>query len=82
MERAVYDGHHRVHGLSWLAGVSYNGLCLSLVGPKPGSCNDKAMIAGSNVFKVIDEHCLVEGSNPPTFYRAYGAHQRGGRLAR
>ena len=55
-QRAVYNGHKRVHALKFQSVVTPNGLIANLFGPVDGRRHDSAMLAMSHILPQLEQH--------------------------
>ncbi len=55
-QRAVYNGHKRVHALKYQSVVTPNGLIANLYGPVEGRRHDSAMLAMSDLLPQLEQH--------------------------
>jgi hypothetical protein len=66
IQRAFYNGHHRVHAMKFQAVVTPDGLIASLMGPYRGNMNDRAMVRDSQIEPLCQMHVPfvpVEGTD-------------------
>ena len=55
-QRAVYNGHKRVHALTFQSVIAPNGLIANLYGPVEGRRHDAAMLAMSGLMDELQQH--------------------------
>ena len=55
-QRAVYNGHKRVHALTFQSVVAANGMIASLFGPVEGRRHDSRMLAMSGLLGQLEQH--------------------------
>ena len=57
-QRAVYNGHRRVHALKFQSVAAPNGLIANLYGPVEGRRHDSAMLAMSGLLPQLEQHSI------------------------
>ena len=67
-QRAVYNGHKRVHALKFQSVVTPNGLIANLFGPVEGRRHDSAMLAMSGLLEQLEQHSFNLDSQPLCIY--------------
>ena len=55
-QRAVYNGHKRVHALTVQSVVAANGMIATLFGPAEGRRHDSRMLAMSGLLDQLEQH--------------------------
>ena len=55
-QRAVYNGHKKVHALKFQSIAAPNGLIANLYGPVEGRRHDSAMLAQSQIYPQLQQH--------------------------
>ena len=67
-QRAVYNGHKRVHALKFQSVVTPNGLIANLFGPVEGRRHDSAMLAMSGLLEQLEQHSFSLDGQPLCIY--------------
>ena len=68
MQRALYNGHKRVHSIKFQSVVAPNGLIAHLYGPVEGRRHDSGMLADSNLLHNLQQHCNSPNGQPLCVY--------------
>ena len=63
-QRAVYNGHKRVHSLKFQSVVTPNGMIANLYGPLEGKRHDCAMLAFSGILPKLEEISFAPNGDP------------------
>ena len=58
-QRALYNGHKRVHAIKVQAVRSHNGMCINLFGPVEGRCHDSGMLANSGLLTLLERFAVT-----------------------
>ena len=64
MQRALYNGHKRVHSIKFQSVVAPNGLIAHLYGLVEGRRHDSGMLADSNLLHNLQQHCNSPNGQP------------------
>ena len=57
-QRAVYNGHKRVHAIKFQSGATPDGLVSLLAGPYKGKRHDSGMLRESGLLPLPERHSL------------------------
>ena len=55
-QRAVYNGHKRVHAIKFQSDITPNGMIANLYGPVEGRRHDSGMLAMSGLLELLEQH--------------------------
>ena len=67
-QRAVYNGHKKIHALKFQSVAEPNGLVANLFGPVEGKCHDSAMLARSGLHEKLQQLDILANGNPVCIY--------------
>ncbi len=67
-QRAVYNGHKRVHALKFQSVVAPNGLIANLFGPVEGRRHDAAMLVMSGLLEELQQHSFAPNGQALCIY--------------
>ena len=67
-QRAVYNGHKRVHAIKFQSVVAPNGLIANLFGPVEGRRHDSGMLAMSGLLDQLEQHSFTPDGQPLCIY--------------
>ena len=67
-QRAVYNGHKRVHAIKFQSVVAHNGLIANLFGPVEGRWHDSCLLAMSRLLDQLEEHSFRPDGQPLCVY--------------
>ncbi|XP_065055206.1 uncharacterized protein LOC135683782 [Rhopilema esculentum] len=67
-QRAVYNGHKRVHAIKFQSVVVPNGLIANLFGPVEGRRHDSGILAMSGLLNQLEQHSFTPDGQPLCIY--------------
>ena len=67
-QRAVYNGHKRVHTIKVQSLVTPNGLSATVFGSVEGRCHDSAILAMSGLLEQLEQHSFRPDGHPLCIY--------------
>ena len=67
-QRAVYNGHKRVHAIKFQSLVTPNGVSANLFGPMEGRRHDSAIVAMSGLLEQLEQHSVRPDGQPLCIY--------------
>ena len=67
-QRAVYNGHKRVHAIKFQSVVTPNGLIANLFGPVEGRRHDSGILAMSGLLNQLEQHSFTPDGQPLCIY--------------
>lgn len=68
LQRTIYNGHKRYHGLKYQSVVTPSGMIANLFGPIEGKRHDSAMLALSGLLPQMQQHCIDTNGNQLCLY--------------
>ena len=68
LQRQLYSGHKRTHGLKWQGLMLPNGIIADLYGPYPGRRHDSFLLGDS----MLNDRLQLWQQNEPVQYKVYG----------